>query len=265
MSEQNRIDEHTKDLINGGIDGELSLAEQTELDELIASSEDVRNLHTEMTDFAGVLNSVPERDPPGYLQEAIISNVRLPVFAKSTGEKRGFFATWLPAHWLPTGLAVAAGAVLTVGIYETGSRPVTAEDTARMVGTVIQSRQSEQGRLLDSIDINTDMLSGVVELRSGEGFLILDVQLNSEGPTNVSVDFAGRGLEFEGITRMQDIQDTVSVQDGSVNVASNGAQHYALKLRSVEGTASQLTDPLMVEFFANETLIHKAELGTNRH
>ena len=265
MNEQNQIDEHTKDLINGGIDGELSPAEQTKLNELIASSEEVRVLHTEMSKFAGVLDSVPDREPPGYLQEAIISNVRLPVFEKNAGEKRGFFATWLPAHWLPTGLAVAAGAVLTVGIYETGSRPITAEDTAKMVGTVIQNRQSEQGQLLDSIDINTDMLNGIVELRSGEGFLILDVQLNSEGPTNVSVDFAGRGLEFEGITRMQDIQDTVSVQDGFVNVASNGAQHYALKLRSVKGTDWQLTDPLMVEFYANETLIHKAKLGAARY
>ena len=264
MNEQNRIDQHTQDLLNGSIDGELSAVEQAELDEMIAGSENVRVLHGELEELVGVLNAVPDREPPEYLQQAIVASVRLPVDTTSN-EKRGFFATWLPAHWLPTGIAVAAGAVLTIGIYEMGSRPMTAEDAANMVGTVVQNRTSERGELLDSVDINTDMLSGVVQLRSVEGLLVLDVQLNSDGPTNVCVDFSGRGLEFEGITRMQDIQDTVSVVNGSVNVASNGAQHYALKLRSIEGATGQPTAPLKVEFFADTTLVHKAELSTSRH
>jgi hypothetical protein len=264
MNEQNRIDQRTQSLLNGSVDGELSAVEQTELDELIARSDEVRVLHTELKELSSVLNNVPDREPPEYLQNAIVANVRLPVDTKNN-EKRGFFATWLPAHWLPTGIAVAAGAVLTIGIYELGTSPLTPEDAANMVGTVVQSRAPERGELLDSAEIDTDILNGVVELRSRDGFLVLDVQLNSDGPTNVNVEFAGRGLEFEGITRMQDIQDTVSVVNGSVNVASSGEQHYALKLRNIEGEPGQHTAPLKVEFFADKRLVHMAELNTSRY
>ena len=61
MNEQNRIDQHTQDLLNGSIDGELSAVEQAELDEMIAGSENVRVLHGELEELVGVLNAVPDR------------------------------------------------------------------------------------------------------------------------------------------------------------------------------------------------------------
>ena len=265
MSEHKHIDQHAEDLLNGGVDGVLSAVEQDELNSLLAGSAQLRDLNEELKTFTGLLDGLQEVEPPAYLQESIERQIRLPVHRNQHEKKQGFFGTWLPAHWLRTGFALAAGAVLTVSIYELGSGPMAAEDATNLVGTVIKSQASEQGELLDSIHIFTDTLSGRVELRKKNDLFTLDVQLNSDGPTQVVVDYAGRGLEFVGITRMQDQNDAVSIVDGSVNVASSGEKRYTLNLRRTTNAEGQEIAPLKLEFFANNILVHEAELSIYQH
>ncbi len=264
MNEQNHIDQHARELINGAVDGELSATEQHELDGLLADSGQLRDLNEEIEMITGLLDGLPEVEPPPYLQESIERQIRLPVQSHRHVEKQGFFGTWLPAHWLQTGFAIAAGVVLTVGIYEVGSAPMTAEDATNLAGTVAKTQAADQGELLDSIHIFTDTLSGRVELRKMDDLFSLDVQLNSDGPTQVVVAYAGRGLEFEGITRMQDQNDAVSIVDGSVKVASSGEKRYTLNLRRTTNPERQEIAPLELEFFANNMLVHEAELSVSQ-
>lgn len=260
MNEQQGMDQRIQYLLNGSIDGEFSGDERLELDSLLANSDEVRNLNEELKVVTGLLDGLPELEPPQYLQESIEGQIRLPEQEKDHPRKNSFFGTWLPAYWLRTSFALAAGAVLTVGIYEMGSGPITARDAANLSGTMVKGQPAGQGELLDSFHISTGTLNGLVELRNIEDLYTLDVQLNSEGPTRVVVDFAGRGLEFEGVTRKQDRKDAVSISEGSVNVASSGEQRFTLNLRRSEETHNQVSPPLALAFFANKKLVHEAEL-----
>lgn len=264
MNEQKHIEQRTQDLLNGGIDGELSSSEQSELDSLLAGSDKLLDLNKELKSLTGLLDSLPEVEPPEYLQAAIERQVRLPVQSARDAEKRGFFGSWLPAHWMRTGFALAAGAVLTVSVYEMGSKPMSAEDVSNLSATIVNRQAASQGELLDSIHIFTDTLTGSVELRSKDDLFILDVQLSSDGPTQVVVDFAGRGLDFEAVTHVQDRQDAVSVVDGSVKITTNGEQRYSMSLRRNNDYQVQATAPLELDFFANQLLVHEASLSVSQ-
>lgn len=256
--DQGQIDQRILELLYGGIDGELDAAEQGELDALLAGSKQVRDLDKDLRSFTRILDKVPEREAPGYLQDAIERQIRLPVPGDSITRKQGFFRSWLPAHWLQTGFALTAGVILTVGVYEMGSGPMTAEDTANMVGTVVQS-PANQGELLDSVSINTDDLKGVAELRSQGDLFTLDVELTSVVSTELVVHLSGKGLAFEGMSRKQAPETAVSVGQDTINITSSGAQRYTLSLRRIPGT--QTASPLDLEFFANNTLVHETALG----
>ena len=258
MNKQKQREEAKLALLNGSVDDELSVTQQQELNTLLKTSDRARQLHQELKALNGLLGEVPAREPPQYLHKAIVSQVRLP-----TAEQSRFY-TWLSTNWLRTGLALAAGVVLTVGVYEMGSGPISPEDAASMAGTVVENPAAGQGELLDQIHISTALLDGSVELRGQNGLLILNMRLNSDVPTRVAVDFAGRGLEFEGISRMQDHEDAVSVINGSINVASSGDQRYTLKLRRVANTRESVLKPLELDFFANDTLVHAAELNVSK-
>jgi len=264
MNEQQNTDQRTLDLLNGGIDGELDSSELSELEQLLSGSEKVLDLSNDLKSLTGMLDNVPEVDPPQYLQESIERQIRLPQQSDQHDEKQGFFGTWLPSHWMKTGFALAAGAVLTVSVYEMGSKPMTTEDITNLSGTIVNQQMTSQGELVDSIHIFTDTLVGSVELRSKEDLFTLDVQLASDGPSQVVVDFSGRGLEFAGVTRVQDSQDAVSVKDGSVNITTNGEQHYTMSLRQSTEYQGQTTAPLELDFFANHLLVHEAQLSVSQ-
>ena len=259
MNEPSQKDQRAFELLNGSIDGELDAAGQIELEQLLASSDSVCDLKKELEDFVDVLDTLPEREPPPYLQNTIESQIRLAVQDEMPGEKRGLFGTWVPANWLHTGLAVAAGAVLTVGIYQMGSEPMSARDAEQMTGTVVKSPVLEPRNLQDSVNFNTEKLSGQLELRGTGDLFTLNLQLNSDGPSEVIVNISDYGLEFETITSNNAGEDAVSVENGSVIVALYGKQDITLQLQRTLG--AQQTAPLELEFFTNDTLVHVAELG----
>ena len=265
MIEQNQTgqtheDQHILYLINSSIDGEISASEQDELDGLLITSPDVRSLNDELRTVARILGEVPELDPPEYLQDSIERQVRLPVRGHTGSKGPGLWgAGWLSANWFRTGLAMAAAVVLTFGVYEMGSEPITAHDSKRMVGTMANSLPADQpGTLLDSIQLNTAKLSGMVELRDKDEFFMLDLQLISDEPTEVVIDFAGRGLEIDGVSGKSVGYDTVSVVDGSIHLASKGEEPFTVRLRHTSSV--QQVEPLDLSFFANSELIQQAEL-----
>jgi hypothetical protein len=142
-----------------------------------------------------------------------------------------------------------------------GSEPMSARDAEQMTGTVVKNPVNDSLYLNDSISIDTDTLTGLVELRNTGDVFTLDLQLNSDGPSEVIVTFANRGLEFETITRNQVAEDAVEIADGSINVALNGEQGLTLQLRRTSG--AQQIAPLELEFFADDTLVHVAELNVS--
>lgn len=277
MNKKNHIDksdmdQHVLDLLNAGIDGELSPSEEAELNEFLAGSEQVRDVNKELIAITSLLDQVPELEPPQYLQSAIERQIRLPVDSKSPAhdsrkhhgheQRQGYFGAWLTAHWLRTGIALAAGVVLTVGVYEMGSHPISVEDASNMVGTVVKGQAAYQGELLSSIHLNTDTLSGRVELHNIDNLYKLDIQMNSDGDSELVVDFAGRGLEFVGVSSMQAFEDAVSVANGSINIAGSGEQHFTLKFQRTS-EVPQAT-PLELIFFADNKLVQEAELSILR-
>lgn len=262
-TEQTSVDQRIHDLINGSIDGEITSTEQDDLDRFLANSQSVRNLNDELRAVTQILDDLPEIDPPEFLQSAIKRQVRLPVQSSASVQKPGFPAGWLNANWLRTGLALAAGVVLTVGLYEMGSEPITARDAANMSGTMAKSGQTERQEILvGSVNLNTGKLNGLVELHNKDDLFTLDLQLKSDGPSEVVVNFAGSGLEIDGVSGKQHPVDAVSIADGSIRLTSSGEQHYVLKLMRV--TQVQQAAPLELDFFVDGKLIQQSELNVSQ-
>jgi len=256
-------DKRAQKLVNASIDGEITATEQDELDRLLVSSDSVRNLNAELRAITDILNDLPQVEPPEHLQNSIERQVRLPLPDNAGATNPVFPGRWISAIWLRTGVALAAGVLLTVGVYEMASEPITARDASSLAGTMVKSGPADQqGVLLDSINLNTANLNGLVELRDKGDLFTLDVHLSSDGLSQVVVNFAGRGLEFDGVTSMQDPTEAVSVKDGSINLASRGEQHYTVRLKRTS-EALQVA-PLGVDFYANSELIQRSELTVSK-
>ncbi len=268
MKDQNQteptpVEQHIRDLLNANIDGEISAAEKDELERLLAGSESVRNLDKELRTITELLNALPVIEPPKYLQGAIERRVRLPA-GNGQREKPGILGPWLDSPRLRTGLALAAAVVLSFSVYEMGSRPITPGDAEKMSGTMVKKgTHSLQGKILDSVHVDTAQLNGLVELRKKDDLFTLDVKLNSEGPVELVVDYAGRGLDFDGAAPMQDPNDAVSVRDGAIHLASSGDKQFTVTFRRISDL--QTNDPIVLNFLARDQLVKQAELNISRY
>ena len=252
------VDQRTQDLINASIDGEISAIEQDELDRLLLSSESIRQFDKELRAVTNLLNDLPELEPPAYLQGAIERQVRLPAGSAARKKPSGLFS-WLDSSLWRTGLALAAGVVLTISVYEMGSKPFSTDDARNMSGTIVKhGNSSQRGEVLDSIRLDSGQLNGLVEIRNENDLYTVDVQLNSKVPVDVVMDFAGRGLDLEGASNSSDLEDAVSFSDGRIRLASNGKEHFSLKLRRTSEARS--SDPIELDFYAEDRLVKKAEL-----
>jgi len=256
------VDQRTQDLINASIDGEISAIEQDELDRLLLSSEDVRNLDRELRVVTKALDGLPVIEPPAYLQSAIERQVRLPVNVAVQKKPAGFLA-WLDSNWLRTGFALAAGVVLTISVYEMGSKPVSIDDTRNMSGTIIKHGKSgQQADILDSIRLDGGQLSGLVELRNENDLFTVDLQLNSKAPVDVVVDFSASGLDFEAASNDSDSENAISYGDGKIRLASNGKEHFTVKLR--RATDDKSVDAIDLGIYSENRLVKRAKLNVSR-
>lgn len=257
---QSTVDQRTLYLINRSVDGEITASEQEELDRLLSTSPEVHDLHDSLGKVANLLDEAPEIEPPEYLKGAIERQVRLPVQRYKGTTKPGLWGIeWLNTSWLGTSLALAAGVVLTVGVYQMGSEPISEGDSASMVGTIAKRGPHGQvGALLDTVQLNTSRLNGLVELRNKDDLFTLSFKLNTGEPTEVVIDFAGRGLEFDDVTGAQADDYRVAIEDGSIHLAGTGEQQYTVILKRTSGVKNAA--PLDVNFLAGNELLLQAKL-----
>jgi hypothetical protein len=261
MNESINIDQNTLDLLNRGIDDELSAAEQDELQELLASSAEARALNDELKSLTRLVTAVPELEPPAYLQESIERQIRLPHPGTAKGNEPGGIGAWFSVGWLRTGAMLTAGVILTVMIYQMGSGPISQEDVTNLVGTVVKNPVLEQGKLLDKVRVSESSLQGSVEIyQSGDRFA-LDIRLISDSPYVFALAFANQELDFEGLDGLQNNPDAVTVSDGEINVAVSDEQHYTMTLKRKAINRQLAPAPLSIAFYADNHLLKKVELS----
>jgi len=255
---QGHVDQYTIQLINKNIDGEISDAEKAELDRLLITSPASAQLNEELLAVTRHLDEVREINPPSHLQATIERQVRLPVNAVKNPSRS---AAWFGASWFRTGLALAAGVVLTVGVYEMGSGPIPGKDNSSLVGTI--AKKANQGSLLDSIQLNTVNLDGQLKLYNNDDLLTLDLKLNSAASTGVVINFADRGLQFDAASSENLVVDNLVSEDGIVSFDSEGEQHFTIGFKRI--SAEEAPAPLQVSFYADQLLIEEAELIISRY
>ena len=225
------LEESTLHLINTDIDGELTDDEREILDVILESSSEARAMRAELLRLSNLLDSQPEQLPPPELSKQILNRLA-PSPKAANFSLSGLFASLKP---VATGLAFAAGLLLTVGFYELSPGGRSSADTASMVGTMVANQQGTQGSVKNNIFLKGDGFSGTVSLRENLGVYILNFDLASDDQTEIEVGLEQTGLSFGGFAETGNdadkVLDTVTMSGGTLRVVNQGRQQFAVFLR----------------------------------
>lgn len=248
------ITERTMQLINADIDGELSQAEQLELESILESSAEARAMKAELLKLNNLMSKLPAQQPPPDLKDRILQTSKLPV-QKPTFSISGWFASFQPAT---AGLAFAAGLLLTVGFYELSSDRLVSGDAVSMVGTMVAGQGSGPALLKDDMILKGDGFSGSISLRESAGVYVLNFDLDSESKTEVEVGLDDTGFSFGGFAEVKGdaktVFDSVTMSGGALRVVNQGHQQFAVFLRKDGAGKPAQAESITIDFSSIDRL-----------
>ena len=151
---------------------------------------------------------------------------------------------------------MAAGLLLTVGIYQAGLDMPKDHNTSDMTGTIANSSPPSQNR----IQFNTENLQGAIRLDEQNGLQIVDVNIDSPSPVTIAIDFDAQSLRYKGINQIQNQVSEVVGNDQTVNIVSLGEQHFFVEFSQLKQTNDAQVSPLKLKIHVGGKLIQQFEL-----
>lgn len=230
------LNEQAKDLINRAIDQELSETERGTYESLVAGSEEARSYSEAMAQITGLLERMPDVDPPPSLQRNIISQIQLP-------RPRAWFtfsAGWMQGRPVSYGIAAAAGLLVAVAFFELSPSVRSEPDLSMMVGTLARGNGLRGVVEMSYLDIDLPAVRGKVSLRGSGDLRLLRFDVDSDTPVDFEVGLAGSGLSFGGFAQEAEVgTDNLLLSHGKFSVSNLGPQQFTVILRdtAVDGAA----------------------------
>lgn len=195
-------------------------------------------------DIDRILRDLPAEQPPETLHRDIVDRIGLAPL-----ERRRTFADWLSAFGvLPTlryGGAAIAGFLVAAMLFYRPSVLDVGIDELDVAGTMASDGVRADPELLDYYDFDNGPVRGLVQLRSAEDALMLDIQFVAEEPVDIEADLSRAGLSPGTLSQFYGALQTVEISDESLKIRGSGRQRLVIELRNKDD--AQVADKATIE------------------
>jgi len=245
------IEHKFTDLINADIDGEISDAEQLELQAYLDDNPEGQALHDELASLCATLNGVEQEEPPTFMRHIIMNSVPP---TRTTEDSPGFLQILIATPALKYAATFAAGVLLALSIVNSSQVSNQAfDDVTGLVGSVADPVLAE---LQGTVAVTGPEVAGTVSLRSAGSLLILDFDLVAKGHIEIEAQYTDRTIWFNGFAQLESVGTTVSAETGLVRLGMEGKRRYAVYLHNPGGRKTTVS----LRFMAAGEVVHQSTL-----
>jgi len=245
------IEHKFTDLINAEIDGEISDAEQLELQAYLDDNPEGQALHDELASLCTTLNGVEQEEPPTFMRHIIMNSVPP---TRTTEDSPGFLQILLATPALKYAATFAAGVLLALSIVNSSQVSNQAfDDVTGLVGSVADPVLAE---LEGTVAVTEPEVAGTVSLRSAGSLLILDFDLVAKDHIEIEAQYTDRTIWFNGFAQLESVGTTVSAETGLVRLGMEGKRRYAVYLHNPSGRKTTVS----LRFMAAGEVVHQSTL-----
>lgn len=252
-------EQREQELVSASIDRELNADERIELDSLLESSSEARELKTELEQLDSLLNELPDLDPPPSLQASIMAQSES---RPAEGPTSPF--SWLrdlvPGSGLRYVLATGAGALIALIVI--GGQPLDPGqfDYSQLVGTASPDAARQSGDVLDSYAFSTGAIAGQMQLRRVGNVLFLDIESDTEQPLDIAADFGAAGLSPDVVAQVDGRAESIAIAGQAMRVQTSGKQRLTILLRRVNDAKTAGEAEISLEVSSEGRVLDTGEL-----
>ena len=246
------IDPKYSDLIQADIDGEIDAADKADLEAFLAENDAGRTLHSELQALSQSLEAMDEVEPPAHLRNILLNLApSKPVATTSPG----FFGRLFAGPALGYASMFAAGVILAMALVNSGQISTSAfEDMTDLVGTMADP--ASMGETISSVTIDESEVAGMVTMRRNGAILILDFDLSSREPVQITASYSDQTIWFNGFAQLEHSGTSVAAESGAVTLVMNGKRRYAFFLNNPDRRPTRIE----IRFVVHGELIHETFL-----
>ncbi len=266
MSSSGHIEEKYIELMNREIDGLNSRSESAGLKKHLRRNPEAERYYRELLFVAGVLNRVPEVEPPAELKASIMqavfgkeagaaveagetrgaaaAAVRTGAEAKAGRERRPasildvFRIRWEPKFAYVLATCIAVGFFLFVLFWRVvpGRAP---RDLEALYGSIVSGQEAGQLLPAQPLAFALPGVGGELHIRYEPRRILAAFDLSSDSRVQVVFDYSG-DVSLESVTALNECQYSVKAGDGSFELTHSGECRYVIVLRDGRGTHSPI-------------------------
>jgi hypothetical protein len=244
-------DKKFEELMHAEMDGEASEIEVAALHEYLVSKPEARAIHTQLGKLAGILNQIPDIEPPKDLRRKILANLPPPRPAIDSALRGKLWHIRFPV--LRYGYALAAGLLLGMVLSRVAFRNLSFPDTSDFYGAMIAREGSPA---LDQMKLDLGDLSGSVGLTQSNENALIVFDLNSRQLATIVVTFDADQIGFGGFSHQPKTVGWFSAEPGRITFKSEGTHHSTLLL----ARRKNVEIILGLEFDISDKLVHHGTL-----
>jgi len=256
------------DLIHRGIDGDLSLSEETRLKNLLESDQEARLEYERQSGVSQSLSLLQDVEPPSDLHRSVMAAIqhhRLPARGRE-----GWFAKLLARfagmgqlqHGLTFAAGVAAGLLIFLAIHPTGSPIDSAIPSDQVSGTILRSTDVPAARPAMARNIQVGAVTGWISLESVVGGERVRMLLDAPVEAEVTLRYSADEATLAGLQAPTASPSSLSVVPGTATIRHQGVGEYAIDFAGVSGHPFPIAVRIVADGLTHEEVIHVNPAGT---
>lgn len=251
--------ERILELVSAAADGTLTDEERADLDRLLEESPEARRFHDDLGRIDSIMRKLPELVPPEALHDRIMAGTSLPL-ARQRRPIFGWLDSLAPFAVLRYGMATAAGLVLAAVFYESQPKFAETADITELVGTMAPDRNRAAADILDTYAFRAGGVESRVLLERRHGALVLDIQVDSDEPVDISVTLAAGGVRFDALAQSGDSLESIEIAGQTLRIRALGRRQLTALLHRVDDAAFEGKEKIELEFSSNGKLLQRGSL-----
>ncbi|MGB5246179.1 MAG: hypothetical protein WBM54_02050 [Woeseia sp.] len=251
-------DSRLDELLNAELDNELSTDEQQELQQLLETSDEAAAERRTYMKLDQMLRDMPQQLLPAMLHQRIVSGARLPKAEAKT--RPSWFGNLWQSPVTRFSFAAAAGVLLSLAIFNAGGPNIVEAPSSDMLGSMVPT-QGDSVDLIDRLQLSgAGFASGATLLQQEEG-LILSIDLESDTPVEITVDFSNSGVQPTSLSNASNNFEIANFEAPFLRLRGNGQRKLQLSLSRIGDATAADAATIQLEFSSTG---HASQRGSLR-
>jgi len=254
-------DEKIIELIQKSLDGIISKTENQKLQRILEKNPEMRSTFRNLQQVSGLLDKVPELDPPAGLQKRIMNSIDLSRYPMEKIKRavapsvRGLNVRVNPRLAIAFGVGVVA--TIVVFLLTQDHRDVMPESTWKDYYGTIGINEKLGFKTRERLSVNEKAIRGSITYKQSDTLVGLEIDLYAKRDFFLQIEYEAQSIQWNGLKPLNALPFGVESGNNLVNIHHDSDLNVLLFFMRVKETHP----PINLSLVQSKKMVWQGKIG----